>query len=191
MGLANALWIMAISRYATAHPSSYLILLLSLCSQLLLLLNESDEPKLTVSVIIGIGSGLSLVTVPLLLSEISTRSSKTLFGTLHQMSIGIGMILAQSLSFVFSRPWRWRYVLLVGFGIATALFALSGILSVRPRKGEGAVEFGEEGEDEDDEERPLVQREEVKQEVSVRELLHADTIVKRGSESSFSNSWCP
>jgi MFS family permease len=120
-----------------------------------------------------------LVTVPILLSEVSTRSSKTLFGTLHQISIGVGMIVAQSLSFVFAKPWVWRYVLLVGFSIASALFAISGTIKVHREVDEGDAGSDDEG----DEETPLVQRE--AKEVSVRDLIHAESIVKRGSESTF------
>lgn len=89
------------------------------------------------------------------------------------MSIGIGMIVAQSLSFPFSRPFQWRYVLLVGLGVAVVLFFFSGVVA---RICSGLLH------EQDERSRLLEEREEVKDEVSVRGLGRADTIVKRGCE---------
>lgn len=88
------------------------------------------------------------------------------------------MIFAQSLSFVFAKPWVWRYVLLIGFSIASALSIISLTLpALRKQKSENIEE-----QDEDDERRPLVEREEVKEEIGVKDLLHAESVIKRGSE---------
>lgn len=127
----------------------------------------------------GTGSGLSLVTIPLLLNEISSKRYKSSFGILHQVSIGIGMIVAQSLSVPFGQPWTWRWVLAIGFGIAAILFIGSGAVTLAfPNK----VERHSEG-DEEDEQRPLIDRrpsDEVKDAIGVKDLIHADPIVKRG-----------
>jgi MFS family permease len=85
---------------------------------------------------IGIASGLVLVTVPLHLSEIAPERLSRLFGTLHQISIGIGMIIAQCLSIPFEKPFQWRYVQLVGAGIAVALMISSSLMGRADRKGD-------------------------------------------------------
>lgn len=77
---------------------------------------------------IGIASGLILVTVPLHLSEIAPKRFSRIFGTLHQMSIGLGMIVSQSLSIPFARPFAWRYVLLIGEAIAVLLLVAGTVL---------------------------------------------------------------
>jgi len=132
-------------------------------------------------VAVGTGSGLSLVTIPLLLNEISSKRYKSSFGILHQVSIGVGMIVAQSLSIPFAKPWAWRWVLVIGFGIAAVLFIGSGAVTLAfPHKVEGHNEG-----DEEDEERPLVDRrheEETKDVIGVKDLIHAESIVKRGGE---------
>jgi hypothetical protein len=117
-----------------------------------------------------------MVTVPLLLSEISSKRYNRSFGTLHQISIGIGMITAQSLSIPFAKPFTWRYVLAVGFSIPAVLFALSGIVSAEPQ---AASQEGQEEEQEGDEETPLVRKEQEKK-LSVKDLWYADSDVKRG-----------
>ena len=44
------------------------------------------------------------------------------------MSIGLGMIVAQSLSIPFAQPFRWRYVLLVGEILALLLLISSTVV---------------------------------------------------------------
>jgi MFS family permease len=83
-------------------------------------------------IMIGIASGLVLVTVPLHLADIAPKRYSRLFGTLHQMSIGLGMIVAQSLSIPFARLSAWRYVLLVGEALAISLL-ISGIILGRTK----------------------------------------------------------
>jgi MFS family permease len=75
------------------------------------------------------------------LTEIAPKRFNRLFGTLHQISIGLGMMIAQSLSLVLSEAFKWRYVLLVGEGIALSLL-LIGFLVGRPneRKDRGREE---------------------------------------------------
>ena len=118
-----------------------------------------------------------MVTVPLLLSEISSRRYKRSFGTLHQMSIGIGMIVAQSLSIPFAKPFSWRYVLAIGFSIPAVLFALSGTILLDSDWEPEARQEEEQG----DEETPLVVKKNGK-ELSVKDLWYADSSVRRGCE---------
>lgn len=121
-----------------------------------------------------------MVTVPLLLSQISSKRYKRSFGTLHQIAIGIGMIVAQSLSIPFAKPFAWRYVLAVGFTIPALLLALSGTIVLTSATQAGAsTESDEAG----DEETPLVntQKKEGK-ELSVWELWSAESTVRRGCE---------
>lgn len=103
-------------------------------------------------------SGLVLVTVPLHLAEIAPKRLRTLFGTLHQLSIGVGMLVAQALSVPLGKPFVWRYVPAIGALIGVVLF-LSGLVLGRvegkDHENHGATSYGDE-EDENDEERPLL-----------------------------------
>ena len=91
---------------------------------------------------IGIASGLVLVTVPLHLSEIAPKRFSRVFGTLHQISIGLGMIVAQCLSIPFDKPFQWRYVQLIGAATAIALVIFSFFTSRAERKTDAAGERG-------------------------------------------------
>ncbi|KAK1923400.1 putative vacuolar membrane protein [Papiliotrema laurentii] len=127
-------------------------------------------------VAVGIGAGLSLVSVPLFLAEVFTsKSAKTYFGTMHQMSIGTGMIVAQSLSIPFAHPWQWRWVLVIGLAIAAGLLLLSGgvsnpSLDMTPGADEETSLLRQEAEGDEG----------AKDEVSVRGLVHAGSLVQRG-----------
>ena len=77
-----------------------------------------------IRLIVGIASGLVLVTVPPFLSHIAPEKYRTVFGTLHQSSIGIGMLFAQSLSLVLARPKWWRLELVVAAAIGSGLLGI-------------------------------------------------------------------
>jgi MFS family permease len=66
-----------------------------------------------------------MVTVPNYLSTISPQRFKKAFGAAHQMTIGLGMIIAQSLSFAFDAPFKWRYSLLVAVGLSVLVFVVA------------------------------------------------------------------
>ncbi|AAW42626.2 vacuolar membrane protein, putative [Cryptococcus deneoformans JEC21] len=70
-------------------------------------------------VFVGIGCGLSTVTVPVFVAQLAPPSMKRSLGISNQISIVIGMLAAQSLSFPFAHPDRWRFVF-----IAPAMLAL-------------------------------------------------------------------
>lgn len=74
---------------------------------------------LVLSVFVGIGCGLSTVTVPVFVAQLAPPSMKRSLGISNQISIVIGMLAAQSLSFPFAHPDRWRFVF-----IAPAMLAL-------------------------------------------------------------------
>jgi MFS family permease len=116
--------------------------------------------ELTTSILVGFASGLVLITVPLHLAEIAPSRLRTIFGTLHQLSIGVGMLIAQSLSLPLGKPFLWRYVSAIGAGIGLVLF-LSGLILGRvegkSKADDGEVSRGDEaGEEGVDEERPLL-----------------------------------
>ncbi len=133
-----------------------------------------------------------MVTVPLCVAEIAPKKYSRLYGTLHQISIGTGMIVAMSLSIPFGKSFVWRYVLVIGMGLGILLF----LGSFRMGRGERRVK-DEEG---DDEETPLVQRDgmssstfsgklaptgigEGEKPLSVTQILTTkDPLIKRGRE---------
>jgi hypothetical protein len=130
------------------------------------------------------------------LTQIAPKKYQTVFGTLHQSSIGIGMICAQSLSLALSRPFWWRGELGVAMVIGSVLLVLGGL--IRSHEGE---ENG--GEREEDEETALLgvrgeydrtiytprllelMKTETKQPISVKNLLTtSDTPLWRGCKAS-------
>ena len=83
---------------------------------------------LVLSVFVGIGCGLSTVTVPVFVAQIAPPSMKRSLGISNQISIVIGMLAAQSLSFPFAHPDRWRFVFIAP--AMAALIQLGGSLLV-------------------------------------------------------------
>ncbi|KAK8866056.1 hypothetical protein IAR55_001207 [Kwoniella newhampshirensis] len=69
-------------------------------------------------ILVGLGCGVGTVTVPVFLSEIAPPSIKRSLGIMNQVFIVIGMLIAQSLSFPFAKPYLWRYVLIASTGLA-------------------------------------------------------------------------
>lgn len=81
------------------------------------------------SVLVGIGCGLSTVTVPVFIAQIAPPIMKRSLGISNQISIVIGMLIAQSLSFPFAHPGRWRFVFIAPAMLA--LIQLAGSLLVK------------------------------------------------------------
>ncbi|OXH24151.1 vacuolar membrane protein [Cryptococcus neoformans] len=79
-------------------------------------------------ILVGIGCGLSTVTVPVFVAQIAPPSMKRSLGISNQISIVIGMLAAQSLSFPFAHPDRWRFVFIAPAMVA--LIQLGGSLLV-------------------------------------------------------------
>lgn len=124
-------------------------------------------------IIIGIASGLVLVTIPPFLSQISPEKYHTVFGTLHQSSIGMGMLVAQSLSLLLAKAVLWRVELLIAAGIAVVLLVIGLFIK---------DEVAEPDTGEVDERSALLQDEgQKKQPISVKELFSShDKVLKSG-----------
>ncbi|WVQ62040.1 uncharacterized protein L199_000174 [Kwoniella botswanensis] len=125
-------------------------------------------------VIIGMGCGLATVTVPLVLSEVAPPSIKRALGIMNQIFIVLGMLTAQSLSFPFAKPFTWRYVLTVSFGLA--IIQLLGSLLIRePTKGQYT------GRDEESDEETSLLPSDNEKPLSIKDLvLSKDPLVTRG-----------
>jgi MFS family permease len=76
----------------------------------------------------GVGSGAALVIVPIYISEVVPADRKGSFGALTQITINVGILLAQVLGFFMSYGALWRGVLGVAGGIAALQAA--GLLAV-------------------------------------------------------------
>lgn len=88
--------------------------------------------------LIGIGSGLATVCVPLFLSEIAPPAIKRSLGIMNQLFIVFGMLIGQSLSFPFAKPLIWRWVFAVSSGLAVV--QLAGSLLVRDPSKSDAID---------------------------------------------------
>lgn len=60
----------------------------------------------------GVGSGAAVVVVPIYISELSPPKERGLFGTLTQIMINAGILLAQVMGYFLSRGNLWRIILL-------------------------------------------------------------------------------
>jgi len=65
----------------------------------------------------GLGSGAALVVVPIYISEIAPPNEKGFFGSLTQIMVNVGILLAQLLGYFLSRDNMWRIILAVASGI--------------------------------------------------------------------------
>lgn len=71
----------------------------------------------------GVGAGAAIVVVPIYISEIAPPKEKGMFGALTQISINVGILIAQLLGYFLSRGKMWRIILATagGFGVAQTL----------------------------------------------------------------------
>jgi MFS family permease len=76
----------------------------------------------------GVGSGAALVIVPIYIGEIAPMASKGSFGALTQITINVGILLAQVLGYFLSYDAMWRVVLAVAGLLAVVQAA--GLLGV-------------------------------------------------------------
>lgn len=76
----------------------------------------------------GVGAGASLVVVPIYISEIAPPQERGLFGVMTQITINVGLLIAQVLGYYLSTESHWRIILAVGSGLGlfnfVALFFL-------------------------------------------------------------------
>ena len=142
VGVANSMAVMIIGRYDFLH--------LRYTEFPTCLQREIADSR--DRLLIGFSAGFVLVTVPLYLDSIAPKRYRKMFGIMHQIWIGLGMITAQSLSLAFAKLWVWRYVLLIGTGLGGLVF-VGGLIVGRLGTGEE-----KESRDEADEETSLVGR---------------------------------
>lgn len=73
-------------------------------------------------IICGIASGVSLVTVPIYLNEISPISIRGIVGVMTQLSCVVGILLAQIAGVYLSSVPFWRIILAIGAGLGALQF---------------------------------------------------------------------
>ncbi|KAK9763068.1 hypothetical protein K7432_010602 [Basidiobolus ranarum] len=61
--------------------------------------------------IVGIGGGISIVVVPMYLTEIAPVAYRGLFGVFHQIGVVGGILVAQTLGLFYSTVPGWRFIL--------------------------------------------------------------------------------
>ncbi|WWC66404.1 uncharacterized protein I206_100306 [Kwoniella pini CBS 10737] len=159
-----------VGRIGTLRLSALCVLI----GSMIMGLANSMSTMVIARILIGLGCGLSTVTVPLVLSEIAPPSIKKALGIMNQIFIVIGMLIAQSLSFPFAKPYTWRYVFTVSIGLAI-IQLLGSLFILNPEKEEIVI-----GDEESNEEASLLPGESQKS-LSIKELLFSkDPLVTRG-----------
>lgn len=81
----------------------------------------------------GVGSGAALVIVPIYIGEIAPMASKGSFGALTQITINVGILLAQVLGFFMNYDAMWRVVLAVA-GLLAVVQAVGLLVVVESPK---------------------------------------------------------
>lgn len=76
----------------------------------------------------GLGCGATIVVVPIYIAEIAPPKEKGLFGTFTQISICLGILIAQLLGYFLSKGNLWRIILAVSG--ALGLLQLAGLFLV-------------------------------------------------------------
>jgi len=76
----------------------------------------------------GVGSGASLVVVPIYISEVAPPHESGLFGMMTQVTINLGIIITQVLGYYFSKASKWRIIL--GAGVGIGLFQFLGLFLI-------------------------------------------------------------
>lgn len=76
----------------------------------------------------GLGCGATIVVVPIFIAEVAPPKEKGLFGSLTQISICLGILIAQLLGYFLSKGNLWRIILAVSG--ALGLVQLAGLLLV-------------------------------------------------------------
>lgn len=81
----------------------------------------------------GIGSGVVTVVVPTYIAECAPRASRGLFGTLNQLAIVFGIMVAQLVGLVWSTLAAWRSILALGVILALTQILLLPFCVDSPR----------------------------------------------------------
>ncbi|KAJ8653915.1 hypothetical protein O0I10_010483 [Lichtheimia ornata] len=81
----------------------------------------------------GLGSGIVTVVVPAYIAECVPRSSRGFFGTLNQLAIVIGILVAQLIGLAWSTLAAWRSILAVGIVLSLSQLLLLPFCVDSPR----------------------------------------------------------
>lgn len=68
----------------------------------------------------GLGSGVVTVVVPAYIAECVPKSTRGFFGTLNQLAIVVGILIAQTVGMAWSTLAAWRFILALGIVLAAA-----------------------------------------------------------------------
>jgi MFS family permease len=89
-------------------------------------LGETLAPNITVlalgRLVSGLGAGVSVVVVPIYISEIAPPKEKGFFGAFTQIATNVGIFITQLLGYFLSRGQMWRVILAVAGMIGVGQF---------------------------------------------------------------------
>jgi MFS family permease len=80
----------------------------------------------------GVGAGVSVVVVPIYISEIAPLRDRGLFGVMTQISINLGLLLTQIAGYYLSHGNRWRIILAIGAAVGLLQSSLLLLLPESP-----------------------------------------------------------
>lgn len=119
-GLIGALSAGPLSSSKGRLSSMRLASLFYISGSLIETVSPSVAPMAIGRLVAGAAAGASTVIVPLYISEVAPPSMRGLFGFMTQISINVGILIAQSLGYFLSHGSSWRWILGIGACIATA-----------------------------------------------------------------------
>jgi MFS family permease len=83
--------------------------------------------------LVGIGSGVATIVVPTYIGEVTPPSLRGTLGVLTQLSIVVGILVAQALSLFMSEPALWRWLLSLGGFLAIVQMVCLAVVVESPR----------------------------------------------------------
>lgn len=137
--------------------------------------------------IIGFASGLTAVNVPLLVGELRPDHLQTL-GISCQLTLVVGLIVAQALALPFARPYLWRWEMVVASGLAAMLLFFSLSATAEPAGPGAGVKRLEDGRLGEGERTALLDRRE-KKHLTIGEVIRSKDPVVRSGRKCGQRSW--
>lgn len=127
-GLPGSLFTSVIVRNIGRHWTIFLSCIAFIFGEVLMTLAGTALNMFLGRVLIGIGSGIVGVVVPLWLMDIGPDERQGAFGSMNQLGTVFGIFVSQSLGVFLSTPERWRIIMAIPIALSLLQIVLIPIL---------------------------------------------------------------
>ncbi|ODV91487.1 hypothetical protein CANCADRAFT_22281 [Tortispora caseinolytica NRRL Y-17796] len=129
-GLIGALIAARISGKFGRRHASFLASLMFLVGSSVMAAAQSVAVLALGRILAGLGAGIAIVNTPIYIAEIAPVAHKGILGTMNQVFINIGILLAQVLGVFWATTVLWRRILWTGAAVATLNAAFVLLLAI-------------------------------------------------------------